>query len=100
MTATQADPSFQALMLPFADGTLAWPRDGALFLRARDGWTLHERPLSGLVSEQGFRPDAQALERSGFDVRQTDDWKTHVVRVLPPRSQARREGNEGARYWK
>src|SRR3546814_11519678 len=38
MTATQADPSLQALMLPFADGTLAWPRDGALFLqRWRDG---------------------------------------------------------------
>src|SRR3546814_18560215 len=65
MTATQADPSLQALMLPFADGTLAWPRDGALFLRARDGWPLHERPLPGLVCEQGFRPDAQARGRSG-----------------------------------
>src|SRR5690606_34908588 len=36
MTASQADPALQALMLPFADGTLAWPREGALFLRARD----------------------------------------------------------------
>src|SRR3546814_6687577 len=71
MTATQADPSLQALMLPFADGTLAWPRDGALFLRARDGWPLHERPLPGLVCEQGFQPDAQALERSGLDRKST-----------------------------
>src|SRR3546814_3934196 len=85
MTATQADPSLQALMLPFADGTLAWPRDGALFLRARDGWPLHERPLPGLVCEQVFRPDAQALERSGFDVREPDESKYPLVLVLPPR---------------
>src|SRR3546814_13364457 len=85
MTATQADPSLQALMLPFADGTLAWPRDGALFLRARDGWPLHERPLPGLVCEQGFQPDAQALERSGFDVREPDGSKSPLVLVLPPR---------------
>src|SRR3546814_20140131 len=64
MTATQADPSLQALMLPFADGTLAWPRDGALFLRARDGWPLHERPLPGLACEQGFQP-ARSEERRG-----------------------------------
>src|SRR3546814_4901365 len=72
-------------MLPFADCTLAWPRDGALFLRARDGWPLHERPLPGLVCEQGFQPDAQALERSGFDVREPDGSKYPLVLVLPPR---------------
>src|SRR3546814_20411202 len=86
MTATQADPSLQALMLPFADGTLAWPRDGALFLRARDGWPLHERPLPGLVCEQGFQPAAPALERWGFDLREPDGSKHPRVLVLPPRA--------------
>ena len=85
MTPTQADPALQALMLPIADGTLAWRREGALFLRARDGWPLHERPLPGLVCEQGFRPDAQALERSGFEVREPDGTKYPLVLVLPPR---------------
>ena len=85
MTAMQADSALQALMLPFADGTLAWPREGALFLRARDGWPLHERPLPGLVCEQGFRPDAQALERSGLDVRESDQSTYPLVLVLPPR---------------
>src|SRR5690606_25146183 len=73
------------LMLPFADGTLAWPREGALFLRARDGWPLHERPLPGLVCEQGFRPDARALEQSGFDVREPDEARYPLVLALPPR---------------
>lgn len=85
MTATQADPALQALMLPFADGTLAWPGGGALFLRARDGWPLHERALPGLVCEQGFRPDADALQRSGLDVRAPDDARYPLVLVLPPR---------------
>ncbi|GAA3924995.1 class I SAM-dependent methyltransferase [Luteimonas lutimaris] len=85
MTSTQADPALQALLLPFADGTLAWPSAGALFLRARDGWPLHERPLPGLVCEQGFKPDADALRRSGWDVRAPDDGKYPLVLVLPPR---------------
>ena len=85
MTSTQADPALQALLLPFGDGTLAWPSNGALFLRARDGWPLHERPLPGLVCEQEFRPDADALQRSGYDVRMPDDAKYPLVLVLPPR---------------
>src|SRR5690606_12748294 len=85
MTSTQADPALQALLLPFGDGTLAWPSNGALFLRARDGWPLHERPLPGLVCEQEFRPDADALQRSGYDVRMPDDAEYPRVLVLPPR---------------
>ncbi len=72
-------------MLPFADGTLDWPREGALFLHARDGWPLHERPLPGLVCEQGYKPDADALRRSGLAVREPDDAKYPLVLVLPPR---------------
>ncbi|HVI57985.1 MAG TPA: class I SAM-dependent methyltransferase [Luteimonas sp.] len=79
------DPALQALLLPFADGTLAWPREGALFLHARDGWPLHERALPGLVCEQGYRPDADALRRAGLDVREPGDATYPLVLVLPPR---------------
>lgn len=85
MTVGHEDPALQALMLPFADGTLAWPGDGALFLRARDGWPLHERALPGLVCEQSFKPDADALQRSGFELRAPDDIRYPLVLVLPPR---------------
>ncbi len=72
-------------MLPFLDGSLAWPSDGALFLRARDGAALHGQPLPGLVCEQSFKPDADALQRAGLDVRAGDDARYPVVLVLPPR---------------
>ena len=85
MPAPHDDPALQTLLLPFADGTLAWPHDGALFLRARDGWPLHERPLPGLVCEQSFKPDADALQRSGFEVRPADGTSYPLVLVLPPR---------------
>ena len=85
MPALHEDPALQTLLLPFADGALAWPHDGALFLRARDGWPLHERALPGLVCEQSFKPDADALQRSGFTVRPADGTTHPLVLVLPPR---------------
>lgn len=88
MNGRHGDPALETLMLPFADGTLAWPCEGALFLRARDGWPLHERPLPGLVCEQSFRPDAEALQRSGFELQSPEDvGEAHypLVLVLPPR---------------
>jgi len=85
MPAPHDDPALQSLMLPIADGTLAWPREGALFLRARDGWPLHERPLPGLACEQSFKPDADALQRSGLAVREPGDDTWSLVLVLPPR---------------
>lgn len=85
MPAPQDDPALQTLMLPIADGTLAWPPGGALFLRARDGWPLHERPLPGLVCEQSFRPDADALQHSGIEVRAAGEDTWPLVLVLPPR---------------
>ncbi|WP_226469315.1 class I SAM-dependent methyltransferase [Luteimonas panaciterrae] len=85
MPAPHGDPALEALMLPFADGTLAWPREGALFLRARDGWPLHARALPGLVCEQSFKPEAAALQRSGFEVRAPDEATYPLVLLLPPR---------------
>src|SRR3990170_6315326 len=79
------DPALQALMLPFATDALAWPGSGALFLRARDGWPLHARATPGLVVEQEFKPDADALERAGF-VRPAERTTVHpLVLLLPPR---------------
>ncbi len=77
--------ALETLLLPFASGDL--PRsDAALFLRARDGWPLHERAWPGLVCEQTFKPEVDSLQRSGITVRSEDDNTRHpLVLVLPPR---------------
>lgn len=88
MCADQTDDALETLFLPFADGRMAWPADGALFLRARDGWPLHQRPLPGLICEQTFKPDADALQRSGCAVQHPDITSTKafpLVLILPPR---------------
>ena len=82
------DPALDTLLLPFADGTLAWPQaGGALFLGARAGWTLHRQPLPGLVCEQDFKPAADALQRSGLSLRAPDDATARypLLLLLPPR---------------
>ncbi|MCL1635665.1 class I SAM-dependent methyltransferase [Luteimonas sp. SX5] len=78
------DSPLETLLLPFASGALAWPDDGALFLRARDGWPLHRQPLPGLVCVQSFKPEYDRLQRSGLD---TDDTQRRfpLALVLPPR---------------
>lgn len=87
MSAAQPDPALETLLLPFMGGQLPWPETGgALFLRARDGWPLHQRPLPGLVAEQSFKPDAQALEQVGIALVEAGDTTTYpLVLVLPPR---------------
>ena len=94
MAADRGDPALEVLMLPFAAGDLAWPATGgALFLRARDGWPLRAVArdglvCNGLVCEQGFRPQADALARSGWTVRDSGDDDTTpfpLVLALPPR---------------
>lgn len=90
MTASNRDPALETLFLPFEAGLLAWPADGgALFLRARDGWPLRQQARPGLVCEQSFKPDADALQRSGWtvvDPQQADsDARYPLVLVLPPR---------------
>jgi 16S rRNA (guanine1207-N2)-methyltransferase len=90
MTADGRDPALETLFLPFANGPLTWPADGgALFLRARDGWPLRQQPRPGLVCEQSFKPDAEALQRSGWTVDDPGDAAADIryplVLVLPPR---------------
>jgi 16S rRNA (guanine1207-N2)-methyltransferase len=86
MSAPEGDPALDTLLLPLRDGALQWPAEGALFLRARDGWPLHRQALPGLVCEQGFKPDADALQRSGLALAAADDARRWpLVLVLPPR---------------
>lgn len=87
-SASTYDPALETLLLPFASGRLPWPKDGALFLRARTGAALQQQTLPGLVCEQSFRPDAEALERAGLTVRAsaTGAGETYpLVLVLTPR---------------
>ncbi|HEY5810869.1 MAG TPA: class I SAM-dependent methyltransferase [Povalibacter sp.] len=79
------DEALETLLLPFVDAHLPWPDTGVLFLRARDGSALHARPFPGLVCEQTFKPDADALLRAGFTVSQETERKYSLVLVLPPR---------------
>ncbi|RNF82193.1 class I SAM-dependent methyltransferase [Montanilutibacter psychrotolerans] len=89
MPAGQTDPALETLLLPFADVLLSWPGEGgALFLRAREGWPLHQQALPGLVCAQSFRADALALEQAGFTLvdDEADDGRRYpLVMVLPPR---------------
>lgn len=95
MAADRGDAALEVLFLPFATGALAWPRAGDVpFLRARDGWPLREAARPGLICEQSFRPEADALARSGWRVRDAetvdaeagDDAASHpLVLLLPPR---------------
>lgn len=90
MPASQSDAVLDALMLPFQRGDLRWPQQKIVFLRAREGWALRQFPLSGLICEQSFKPEADALERAGLNVRaEVDDAQelagASLVLVLPPR---------------
>ena len=91
VAAAQSDPALETLLLPFVGGQLTWPEaGGALFLRAREGAPLHQQPLPGLVCEQSFKPDAQALQQAGITMVDAEDpacaTATYpLVLVLPPR---------------
>jgi 16S rRNA (guanine1207-N2)-methyltransferase len=83
--ASDTERLLDTLLLPFDEGLLDWPADGVLFLRARFADALRERP--GLVCEQGFRPEADALEAAGVATLRPGDASRRyaAVLVLPPR---------------
>lgn len=86
MTSHSGDDALETLFLPFLTDQLSWPADGALFLRARDGLPLHQRAWPNLVCEQSFKPDADALQRSGFTLTDnSSERKYPLVLMLPPR---------------
>lgn len=96
--ATEAtDAALEALLSLFDDGTLAWPAvGGALFLRAREGAALARAPRPGLICEQSFAPEANALRRASRTLREaspthgdrgdSDETSRYpLVLALPPR---------------
>lgn len=86
MSPDSSDSPLETLLLPLLEGALAWPREGGLFLRARAGWPLHQRAWPGLVCEQGFKPEADALRRSGLVLAEADERTRYpLVLLLPPR---------------
>lgn len=93
MALSNSDSVLETLLLPFAEGELAWPQGAAsnahvAFLRAREGVALRRFPLEKLVCEQSFKPDADVLLRAGLNVAERiDDGKEFdLVLVSPPRS--------------
>ena len=79
------DAPLRALLLPFTEGSLAWP-GGALFLNAQEGAPLRRLASSGLVVEQADRSQAQALQAAGHALADEGDARRHpLVLVLPPR---------------
>jgi 16S rRNA (guanine1207-N2)-methyltransferase len=91
VSADSPDVALETLLLPVVDGPLSWPRESGaggsvLFLRARDGWPLHQRAFPGLACEQSFKPEADRLQHSGL--RLVDEHATSLhplVLILPPR---------------
>ena len=95
------DPALETLFLPFADGLLPWPgTGGVLFLRARDGAPLHQQPRPGLVCEQSFKPDAEALQRAGLALIEPGDESRHaLVLLLPPRQREEARAAPASLNW-
>lgn len=83
MATSSHDPVLDALLLPFTQGLLEWPGRG-IFLRARGGRTLLQT-LPGLICEQSFKPDADALLAAGATLADTPPRSMPLVMVLPPR---------------
>lgn len=85
----RADAPLETLFLPFMSGHLAWTAGEVLFLRARAGVPLQQHMRAGLLCEQTFKPDAEALKRAGYRLATADQARAEhaypLVLVLPPR---------------
>lgn len=84
--AAAADPAADVLLLPLAQGELAWPAPGrSLFLRARAGAALGQARAHAPLCEQGFKPWADALGRDGWTVVDEAGGDFDLVLLLAPR---------------
>jgi 16S rRNA (guanine1207-N2)-methyltransferase len=80
----RSDPALDTLMLPFETGVLDFGPD-VLFLRAKVGAGLPPE-ARGWICEQGFRPDADALQSAGLmSLPRVPDGKHLRVLLLLPR---------------
>lgn len=86
MAAFADDPALDVLFLPLESGALDWPKPGStLFLRARAGVALNAARRHRPVCEQSFKPWADALERDGLAVSESNSGRFARVLVLAPR---------------
>ena len=86
-----ADAPLETLLRPFEQGLLPWPDASTrvLFLRARDGWPVQRLRGENLQVTQPFKPEAERLELSGFNVVDETAALTgefDLILLLPPRS--------------
>lgn len=83
------DAPLETVFLPFNSGRLSWPDGPVLFLRARAGSPLQQHSFPGLLCEQTFKPDADALRRAGQAIASSEQANAErayaLVLVLPPR---------------
>ncbi|WP_374369756.1 class I SAM-dependent methyltransferase [Dongia sp.] len=90
------DPALDTLLLPFADGTLAWPEAGQiLFLRARAGAALMAAPRERLLCRQSYLPFAQALSIAKLRVDHGAEIPAGpfpLTLLLPPRQRDEARG--------
>lgn len=90
------DPALDTLLLPFAEGELAWPETGRiLFLRARHGLALNAAPRERLLCRQSYLPFAQALSAAKFTLDQAADTPAGpfpLILLLPPRQRDEARG--------
>ena len=79
--------TLDALFVPFHQRVLELPASGrALFLRARAGYWQRDFAALEWICEQGFKPFADELERSGARVREPAAGESfQLIVVLPPR---------------
>jgi 16S rRNA (guanine1207-N2)-methyltransferase len=81
------DAALETLFLPFIRESLPWPAQGGLFMNARSGAPLRQRAIGRLLCETTFKPDADALQRAGHELRASDAPRSTwpLVLLLPPR---------------
>ena len=85
MPNSNEDAALSALLLPLIQRRLDWPGRG-VFLRARVGLPLLEAALPGLLCEQTFKPDAEALQNAGMELAAEGTPQRYpIVMLLPPR---------------
>lgn len=83
-----ADAALETLLLPIDEGRIAWPAGPVLFLRARCGAALQRQPRPGLLCEQTYRPEADALRAAGFTLRSAEPGPFALILLLPPRQRS------------
>jgi 16S rRNA (guanine1207-N2)-methyltransferase len=85
MSNSNNDSVLGALLLPLFQRQLDWPGRG-IFLRGRVGLPLLQAELTGLLCEQTFKPDADALQRAGIGLVEAElSQRYPMVMVLTPR---------------